>query len=73
VALGIHAAEQVDGADGPAKLAIAKQITDVAVSAVNAQAGSQKIDPSQVSAAFSNGVGAVIAVANLVHSAQASK
>lgn len=68
VSAGIQLAEQIPGANGAAKLDIAKQITNVAVNAVNTQAGSQKIDPVAVDSAFTQSVHAVVAATNLIDS-----
>lgn len=67
VAAGITAAEQIPGASGPQKLAIAKAIVNASVQATNVQAGHQVVDPVIIDAAVTNGINTVVAVTNLIH------
>lgn len=69
VAAGIQAAEQLPGADGPTKLAIATQIARTGIAATNAQAGKTLIDPALSDAVIQQAIGTTIAVTNLIHAA----
>ena len=71
IALGIKTAEQIPGASGADKLALATTIAQAGVAATNAQAGHQEIDPVLVSQAIAQGIGTVVAVVNTVHAAKA--
>jgi len=71
IALGIKTAEQIPGASGADKLALATTIAQSGVAAINAQAGHQEIDPMLVNQAIAQGIGTVVAVVNTVHAAQA--
>lgn len=71
VALGIKTAEQLPGATGAQKLALAKTIVSAGVAATNAQAGHVEVDPALVDSAVSSGIAAVVATANLVQAAKA--
>jgi hypothetical protein len=65
VALGIQTAEQIKGATGEQKLALATQIANVGVAATNAQAGKVLIDPNAANSLITNGINAVVAATNL--------
>lgn len=67
IAIGIQAAEQIPGATGATKLAIAKQIVSIGVAATNAQAGHQKIDPVLVDQTVTDGINTVVGAVNLAH------
>lgn len=71
VAAGIQAAEHIPGADGPTKLAIAKQIVSAGVAATNAQIGHQEIDPLLVDKLSTDAINVVVGVANLKHASAA--
>lgn len=71
VILGIKTAEQIPGATGPQKLALAKTIVSAGVQATNAQAGHVEIDPVQIDTAVTSGINAVIASINVVQAAKA--
>ena len=71
VAAGVRVAEQVPGADGPTKQAIAKQIVDIGVAATNAQAGHTEIDPDVVHNLVSDGINTVVGAVNLKHASEA--
>ncbi len=71
VALGIKTAEQIPGASGESKLALATNIVNTAVLATNAQAGHQEVDPALVGQALSSGIATVVAAVNVVHAAKA--
>lgn len=67
IAVAIQAAEQIPGADGPTKLAIAREIVTIGVNATNAQIGYAKIDPALVDEVVENGIHTVVAVVNAKH------
>lgn len=69
VVTGIQFAEQIPGADGPTKLAIATQIVNIGVAATNAQIGHQKIDPALVNTAVTSGITAVVSAVKVVENA----
>lgn len=68
IILGIKTAEQLEGATGPQKLEIAKQIVSVGVAGANAQAGHNILDPALTDKAIASGISAVVDAVNLVHS-----
>ena len=67
IAVAIQAAEQIPGASGPTKLAIAREIVKISVNATNAQLGYAKVDPELVDEAIENGINTVVAVVNAKH------
>ena len=70
VAIGIHAAEQIPGASGATKLAVAQQITHIAIQAVNTQAGHEEVNPALADGILADGISAVVGAVNLKHAAQ---
>jgi hypothetical protein len=68
VTAGIQVAEQIPGADGPTKLGLAIQITNLGVAATNAQAGHTAIDPALVNSTIQTSINSVVAVVNLINS-----
>jgi len=70
VIVGISTAEKIKGATGAEKLALATQIVNAGVAATNAQAGTEKINPTLVNQAVTYGINAVVSSVNLVHSFQ---
>jgi hypothetical protein len=71
VILGIQTAEQIPGATGEQKLALATQIVNTGVAATNAQVGHTEIDPALVNDAVTHGIATVVAAVNLKHTAEA--
>ena len=67
IAVAIQAAEQIPGASGPTKLAIAREIVKIGVNATNAQIGYAKVDPALVDEAIENGINTVVAIVNAKH------
>lgn len=72
IAIGIQAAEQIPGASGATKLAVAQRIVHIAVEATNAQVGYAKVDPTLVDQAVVDGINTVVAVVNAKHAADAA-
>lgn len=65
VSVGIQAAEQIPGADGPTKLAIAKSIVHIGVAATNAKIGHEALDPTAVDKLVTDGINTVVGAVNL--------
>lgn len=69
VVQGIQEAEQIKGAKGPEKKDHVLNVTDAAVTALNAT-GKVKLDPQEVRATVSDGIDTVVQTVNLVHGAR---
>jgi len=65
---GIQVAEGMPGATGEQKKAAALDLVNTGITATNAAAGKQVIDPSVINA-VSNGIDTTIGVVNILHKA----
>lgn len=68
---GIQLAEQIPGATGEQKKAVALQIVALGAQATNAAANKQVIDPAAAQATAAATINTIVGVTNLVHQASA--
>lgn len=71
VSQAIAAAEQIPGATGPQKKAIAVSIVQIAAQAGDQAAGRTVVDPATLGSLVSQGIDTTVAAVNLVQAAKA--